>query len=380
MIAETKNNTPVTVNIIPHGANVVNVFVEKFTNSARTAERRRRSAEKSAERAADAKRNPYELWQIHKSMSQRMALRMAEIGLKSRGERMFLCGNELTFAQCADCGTVSIKSAHLCRDRLCPTCSWRLSIKRYAAMRQIMDILSARRPELTYTLVTLTAENCTGNALSQRLEALQKCWHYAMSQRWTRAEIVGWARSIECTYSDYMGGTMHPHYHVIVAAPHAGAAQKLVTEWLQQAAKHGIRAVADAQHVDAIQSPDVPGKSLAGAVCEVYKYAVKSDDLLGMPLSALRDLADGLSGKRLISFGGLIKAIAIEIKSDNLDNPDDDNDITLCKHCGSQRLDEISLKWALESNKYIASVRRQADAEKDIQRIIDKAIEVREAE
>lgn len=372
--------------IIPQNTGVVNIYVDKNVDkkpslSDKTALRLSRARKKREERREDARRPVFARWQYHKQQSQQMAARLALLGYTTRAERMYMCGNELIFDRCADCGHIHVKQAQLCRDRLCPTCNWRLSLRRYAAMSDILAVLMARYPGATYSLLTLTVENCIGSELDTRLSDMQKVWHYVVSQRWHKDDCIGWARSVEVTYSAHAGGTLHPHYHVIVATYNPAGASRIIDEWLRQAQKHGVRAVRDAQHIDEIKSPDTAGTSLAGAVCEVYKYAVKTDDLLDMPLSALRDLAIGLKGRRLVSFGGAIKMIAAELDVEDVDaDTDETDDLTMCTECKSQRLDEISLKWAISGNRYIASVRDDAAATAEVQNIIDSAVRSRDEE
>lgn len=372
--------------IIPQNRGIVNIYVDKnvdtkCTASDKTALRLARARTKREERREDARRPVFARWQYHKQLSQQMAARLAILGLTARAERMYMCGSDLVFDKCADCGHVHVRQAQLCRDRLCPTCNWRLSLKRYARMSDILAVLMARYPGATYTLVTLTVANCAGSDLSRALSDMQSVWHYCVSQRWHKDDCIGWARSVEVTYSTSGGGSLHPHYHVIMATYHPSGADRFVDEWLRQAQKHGVRAVRAAQHIDEIKSPDVPGASLAGAVCEVYKYTVKTDDLLGMPLSALRDLAAGLKSRRLISFGGAIKTIAAELDVEDIDADDtDDEGVTMCSECKSQRLDEITLRWAISGNKYIASVRDDVAAAAEVQMIIDNAVQTRDKE
>ena len=147
--------------IIPQNRGIVNIYVDKnvdtkCTASDKTALRLARARTKREERREDARRPVFARWQYHKQLSQQMAARLAILGLTARAERMYMCGSDLVFDKCADCGHVHVRQAQLCRDRLCPTCNWRLSLKRYARMSDILAVLMARYPGATYTLVTLT--------------------------------------------------------------------------------------------------------------------------------------------------------------------------------------------------------------------------------
>ena len=119
--------------IIPQNQGIVNIYVDKNvdtkrTGSDRTALRIARARTKREERREDARRPVFARWQYHKQQSQLMAARLALLGYKTRAERMLMCGDELVFDKCADCGQVHVRQAHLFRDWLCPTCNWRLSL------------------------------------------------------------------------------------------------------------------------------------------------------------------------------------------------------------------------------------------------------------
>lgn len=309
-------------------------------------------------------------WQLHKADACRMAGKMAGAGFAKRAERMLMCGNDLVFERCPDCGYIALKRAYLCRDRLCPLCAWRLSIKRYAAMQKILSAAIERYPDDTYALITLTCQNTASDNLKKYLSEMQEAWRYVISQRWVRTRLRGWARSIEVTFNRNTG-ELHPHYHVLVQAPMLKIAEGFIDEWLVQCSQHGIRATKAAQNIQKIKYDDEAGDSLAGAVCEVYKYMIKTSDALEMPIGKLKDLANGISGKRLISMGGCLKTISKDLQLEELDEPDNkDEDTKLCLKCGSRMIDELALRWACAGGRYIAS-------SSDIQSAIDAAAEGR---
>lgn len=352
--------------IIAQRGSVVNIFVD---NSEKTARRIARAKIKRKERQEEEKKPAAVRWQEHKETAQKVGDKLIEAGLIKRGYAIKMCGSELQFDVCQDCGHIMLRRALLCRDRLCPICNWRLSIKRYAIMTQIMQLLYTRHPEAAYSLVTLTARNCRTGELKEYLGRMQRAWEAASRQRWARNDIIGWARSIEVTYNDEKG-TLHPHYHILVVGTD-NAAYDLRAEWLKQCNKMGLKVDMKAQHVDDIEVDHKAGASLAAAVCETYKYMVKSSDVLEMPLGVLRSFAAGVAGKRLISFGGEIKAIAAELEAGNMDEADEgEESIKMCTKCHSQALDELVLSWCMAANHYYALSSNNRIRE-DIQYIID---------
>lgn len=335
--------------IIAQSGSVVNVYPKNLTIA--TQKRLETARRKRAERQADEKKPAYIRWEEHKRDAQELGNRLIQAGLTKRGWRLKLCSQELLISRCADCGHIMIKGAQLCRDRLCPLCAWRLSIKRYAAMQTIMAALYEDYAGYGFSLVTLTVKTCAAEKLSETIEAMQKAWHDCLKQRWARRDLTGWAKSLECTYSAERQ-EIHPHYHIIVMhAPGDGTPDRLVTEWLERCKRVGLTAVADAQHVDRIVDNREAGDSLAGAICETYKYMVKSKDTLAMPLHILATFAQQIAGFRLISFGGAIKKVAAALKLDDLDNPDT-ADIAVCTQCKSTDVDTMIARWSLKGMHY----------------------------
>lgn len=331
------------------------IKIDEKRQTIKTYDRLARARVKRAERAADEVKPMYQRWDEHKALAVQVGERMISAGLIKRGWRVKMCNQELDIIRCADCGHITIRGASLCRDRLCPLCAWRLAIKRYAAMQTILSVLMSRVKRASYALVTLTVKNCAPDALSDTLKAMSKAWNAVTYQRWARKWLWGWAKSIEVTYNSETG-ELHPHYHVLMVCDSGKPlSQELIAEWLDRVRREGLTATAAAQHADDVISSAVsdPGKSLIGAVCEVYKYMVKASDTLSMPLGVLHAFAVGIADKRLISMGGMIKAIAKELKQEQLDAADADmSDTEVCTECKSQHLDRLTALWSMSGMHY----------------------------
>lgn len=358
-------------NIIAQKGAVVNIYAENVTpkqgktapkspkttrksSDIRTAERLAAARVKRAERQADERKPMWQRWDEHKALAVQVGERLIAAGLPKRGWRVKMCNQELDIVRCADCGHITIRGASLCRDRLCPLCAWRLAIKRYAAMQKIMAVLATQStPGTVYTLITLTVKNCQSKDLAATLKAMSAAWTACTYQRWWRKYIIGWARSTEVTYNAD-NQTLHPHYHILVVGGGENAGRAIIREWLDRASREGLTATAAAQHYDKVYATDGAGESFAGAVCEVYKYMVKSSDTLAMPLGILHDFAVGIAGARLVSMGGEIKEIARRLSIESLDDASDTEtpDEELCTHCGSRAVDKMIATWAMSGMHY----------------------------
>lgn len=339
------------MNIIAQSGATVNIYCQKrplLTNQ-RLAKAKRRYEERKAE----GKRPTLSQWRDHKTQCKAIGERMIKAGMKKRGYAIMACNREMLVDACRDCGHIYIRSASLCRDRLCPLCAWRLAVKRYGAMSDIMARLmdDGKMQGVSVALVTLTVQTCDLDKLRATMDTMQEAWNGLTAQRSIRKHLLGWAKSIEVTYSDRLN-QLHPHYHLISIADDEITHREIVDQWLRLAAVKGLKVSIKAQSVEPVLSM-TPGKSLAGEICEVYKYAVKAADLLEMPLAALRALATGLYHRRLVSMGGIIKQYAGDVDLDSADERD--GDIDLCTDCGSVEVDHLIATWSMLSSRYILS-------------------------
>ena len=64
------------------------------------------------------------------------------LSLYRRADRVSQCGSYLDFGVLPD-GTKKLVKANFCRDRLCPMCNWRRSLKLYSQVSQVMDVLES---------------------------------------------------------------------------------------------------------------------------------------------------------------------------------------------------------------------------------------------
>lgn len=339
------------MSIIAQPGAIVNINVKIYESARKKDAARARRAQLKADKEMPIKLR----WAEHKRQALEVGSRLIAAGLVKRGYRIKMCGNELAFRECRDCGNLIIERAQLCRDRLCPICNWRLALKRYSSMSQIMDVVRRTvRPDATIALMTYTVRNCAPERLQETLTSMQIAWNRMLAQRYIRPVVIGWARSIEVTYN-HRTGELHPHYHVIMICSNEAALDDLQVDWLKQCRKEGLEVNIAAQHYEQISGTRTEGDSLAKSILETYKYMVKSSDVMAMPLGVLRGFAEAVAGRRLISFGGVIKTIARDLEADKLDSADEaEREITVCTRCKSTELDQIVAQWSMRGNHYLA--------------------------
>ena len=75
--------------------------------------------------------------------------------MANKARRMFFCGDALEFKMRPD-GGFRLVSAEFCRDRLCPMCNARRSVKQTYRATEAMRLAMERNPGYVPVLITLT--------------------------------------------------------------------------------------------------------------------------------------------------------------------------------------------------------------------------------
>lgn len=248
------------------------------------------------------------------------------LGLDGRMARVADCGSFLEYHVTPE--AKMLHSANFCKDRLCPMCNWRRSLKIFGQVSQVMDELE--RQQYRFLFLTLTVRNCSSEDLPATVQVLYDGWRQLYHKhKIFRRSIEGTFRSLEIT-RNFKAGTYHPHLHVILAVrpDYFRCGYIPQSDW-----SYMWRSCCslDYNPIVDIRTIKPNDKGLSGAVAEVAKYAVKSSDFLrGTSDDMARtawDFLTALSGRRLCSFTGIFtkvrKALALDdIESGDLINVD----------------------------------------------------------
>ncbi len=302
-------------------------------------------------------------WGERKKFNLEVSERMEKAGFSKRSFLMKFCGDSLGFNKCPDCGKTELSSANFCRDRLCPTCAWRLSLRRYAEMCCVMGAVADTVKPQKAAFFTVTVKNCYPNELRDTLQMMARAWNRMLARRTVKNMFVGWARSVEVTYNARTA-TFHPHFHIILLLSDEGAKtpdgvmRRFLSDCWYDAVQTSYRPITDYKVIDHHGDGAILGddEELQGAILETYKYTVKHNDLMEMPLAVFRSFVLAMAGLRVASFGGCIK----EARKNLGYKEDDDRDDTAgteagrkCPDCG-QAMRHAILRWSFEENKYTA--------------------------
>lgn len=296
---------------------------------------------------------PLVKWSEKKRVSLRVAAKMIDAGFRARGFRMQNCGDFVNFKICPDCGKSYISSTNLCRDRLCPTCSWRLSLKKFAEMCTTLATIKDLK-SYGAGFLTLTIKNCTAGGLNATLKKMAADWNRMLQQKACKELFLGWARSVEITYNPKRK-TFHPHFHIIVLYEEVfsvGEMHEITRKAWNKAARLDYEAITDFRAIEG-KDTDIDNDGFYSAICETFKYAVKSDELEDMDISTFRMFVNAIQGVRFVSYGGIIKEARKQLGYKETD--DDENEIELaadtCGACGAELVKAV-LQWSLTDGQY----------------------------
>ena len=241
-----------------------------------------------------------------------VAARLRALGYTNRSIRMHQCGSEVVYEMCPECGRTHIISSNLCRDKICPVCGWRLSLRRFAELCTVMGRLQADLDwsQITPQMLTLTVINPRPADLGACLDAMQRAQSNMLKRRTIKKTLLGWARTLEITYN-MEKRTFHPHYHYILLTHRGMEADEaewrirwmdaLGSNYLPQCNCHEIVPRDEADDIE------LRADAIVDAVAEVAKYSIRPEALDDMRLSHLRHLIEALQGRRMVGYAGVIK-------------------------------------------------------------------------
>ena len=244
-------------------------------------------------------------------------------------QRLMTCAPWAVFERTPD--GMRLQSSSFCRVRLCPMCQWRRSLKLAGQARMVVAEADRRRAIDTrsgqgwrWMMLTLTVRNVPSDHLAQEIDALHKALkRLTLRKVWPAA---GWLRATEITYN-HKADTYHPHMHLLLAVPpeyFAGRAYLSKAKWVQlwrDVAKLDYDPVLDIRVV----KPKPGSDGLGAALAEVAKYGAKPSDYIrpqDIDLSAkvIGALTQYLDGRRLTSWGGVLKEAAAALRLDDIES------------------------------------------------------------
>lgn len=292
-------------------------------------------------------------WRVKKIRALKLADSYKRIGQAKKAIRVRFCGSQLSFAVEVQSGKKRLSSADFCRERLCPMCAWRKSLKCFHEVSRVMDAVQSADSNLVPLFLTLTLRNCTGADLSNTLDIIFQGWNRLNSNDRMKRIIKGWFRALEVTYN-FKVDTFHPHIHAILMVDKSyftGKDYIDTRDWVKLWRKT-LRL--DYDPICYIRKVRGGNKALK----EVSKYAVKDTDIFKDDIVITDKLVSILSGalksRRLYAYGGILKVIAKQLGAER----PEDGDLVHISEDENMRSDVqemlVVYRWNMGLANYIA--------------------------
>jgi plasmid rolling circle replication initiator protein Rep len=353
----------------------------------------------------------------HKAQSHRMSdLYQTDTG---DGYQGFLSGNRTVMfdkysykiAHCGEwlkfmLGTDGLKlsDARFCKVPLCPTCTWRRSLKWRAKALEILPLIQESHPTARWLFLTLTIKNCDLQYLRETIKHLNASFNRLSKQ--ARFPFLGLVKSVEVTRAwdcfdafsgEFLGrhGTkwvdeqkhkegkvlrleqtteVHPHLHV-VGIVNSGyfkgenyINQKEWSENWKNALRVEYTPIVNVKAVkcrkklkiEDLSTEDLDKKNLINAICETIKYTVKEADLIGELVSSdvidnsrwLKQMTEQIYKTRKVEYRGVFKEYAKQLE---ITDDDDLININEEEKVKQEEAIEITHSWSSVLEKYICT-------------------------
>lgn len=261
-------------------------------------------------------------WRGRKVLSLKLANIFEDLGYKkSLVERVATCGDVLRFIKKQD-GSLKLYQAYFCKNKLCPMCNWRRSMKYSYQTSRIVDEAIKQEPKARFLFLTLTVKNVDGKDLNSTISQLTQSFDRLFRRAKVKKNLLGYLRSVEVTHNED-DNSYHPHIHVLmmVRPSYFQSKKDYITqkEWgamWSQSLKVSYEPMID------IRTVKETGKGLRGAVLETAKYPTKPIKLDIENKQVVDDLYNGLYRKRQLGYGGLFKTIKKQLQLDDVESGD----------------------------------------------------------
>jgi plasmid rolling circle replication initiator protein Rep len=291
-------------------------------------------------------------WRPKKKKNIVLSKSLHRLEQDKKANRVWWCSGCLTFIKNTGTGEMSLKTANFCRERLCPMCQWRRSLKVFCQVSKVMDVVQQRRDDLEPVFISLTERNCAGEELKNRIGEIFQGWGNFSDHYKIRKIVVGWFRALEVEYDgdeiiseeryerntgyyNRIGikagdanpncDTFHPHIHAILMMEKSYFKSKdymHTTDWVKLwRTSMGL----DYDPICDIRAVK-KNKARQKEVAEVAKYTFKDNEILthdnDLTDKLVGILGDALRYRRLFAFGGLLKDVAKELGAERPDEGD----------------------------------------------------------
>ncbi|MBV4429683.1 protein rep [Clostridium tyrobutyricum] len=257
-------------------------------------------------------------------------------------------------------GVRKLHGLNSCRDRLCPICAWRRSLKIFGQTSKIMNI-ALENKDYRFIFLTLTCKSVQASDLDKTLDDLFKAFNLMTKRKLFKKSIKGWFRALEITHN-LENNTYHPHFHLIlmVNKSYFNNRNYYISQSNWSELWKSCLDVAYVPVVDVRVFKMKSRKEVKRSVAETAKYTVKDNDFLikgdeKTTDEIVKTLNFAMKSRRLIAFGGELRKIHKALNLDDIKNGDlvhvnDDDEVEL-----REDVDYVieSYKWNVGYKQYL---------------------------
>lgn len=243
--------------------------------------------------------------------------------LTERGrEALDHCGNYLVMQETADRTRQRVELGYYCKQRLCPCCAWRRSVRDAQTIAAISAAAAADGLHMVF--VTLTVPNMRGCDLPDTVRHINQSFARLRAYKKCKTLLANTIRKLEITYNRQME-TYHPHLHVLCYVPtnyFSGQGgycshDALLDAWRRatgqpQITQVDVRRCRDYGDTDAIR--------------ELAKYNAKASDYTSSQ-QVMDDLYLALKNTHLMDFSGKMRVYKRDYDAGRLDQYIDRDDV-----------------------------------------------------
>lgn len=238
------------------------------------------------------------------------------------------CAEVLTFLLQFD-GSLKLNQTWFCKNKLCPICNWRRSMKYSYQTSCIVEKAMGKYPNGRFLFLTLTIKNVPGDELNKAMSDLTKAFDRLFKRAKVKKNLIGFLRATEVTVEAKRKGYYHPHLHVLMMmnTNFFNGKENYINhkEWTTLWEKSAKLDYTPVVNIKAVKNKDTDifdKQGLKKSILETSKYPVKPIQFDEKNLQVIDDLYKGLYRKRQLSYGGLFKEIKSELKFDDVETGD----------------------------------------------------------
>lgn len=247
-----------------------------------------------------------------------------------KAERVKNCAEVLEYKLDEETKEMNLFRVWFCKSRLCPMCNWRQTMKHGIQTQKVVAEVIKRKPKARWLFLTLSVKNVyDGDELNKSLSEMARGFRNMTQYVKVKKNLVGFMRATEITVNE-VDNSYNQHIHVLMCVESTYfrdtenyITQKQWTSFWKRAMKLDYDPVVD---IRIIRPKNKYKSDIKSAINETAKYPVKHVDFMTddeeRNLQIVSDLEEGLYGKRLISYGGLLKEIHKELNLDDVEDGD----------------------------------------------------------